>query len=176
MPKVKTVHRTVLKRADPYSSLMRYRCEFKNNHFTEMWCGFRGGLVFKAHRLLYHSTSGSRVMKKKKKKKKKVPLRMKTVPFGATDAIASGSQNRPHNGFIASYTIQQSGATAVGGKRATPLQQSSKRATPDSSLAPPTAIWRSKRAAPCSSLPLRMKTVPLCATDATASWTVLVSG
>ena len=30
-----------------------------------MW--FRGGLVFKAHRLLYHSTLGSRVIKKKKK-------------------------------------------------------------------------------------------------------------
>ena len=29
--------------------------------------GFRGGLVFKAHRLLYHSTLGSRVIKKKKK-------------------------------------------------------------------------------------------------------------
>ena len=28
---------------------------------------FRGGLVFKAHRLLYHSTPGSRVIKKKKK-------------------------------------------------------------------------------------------------------------
>jgi len=31
---------------------------------------FRGGLVFKAHRLLYHSTLSLRVMKKKKKKKK----------------------------------------------------------------------------------------------------------
>jgi len=29
---------------------------------------FRGGLVFKAHRLVYHSTLGSRVIKKKKKK------------------------------------------------------------------------------------------------------------
>ena len=29
---------------------------------------FRGGLVFKAHRLLYHSTLGSRVIKKKKKR------------------------------------------------------------------------------------------------------------
>jgi len=28
---------------------------------------FRGGLVFKAHRLLYHSTLGSRVIQKKKK-------------------------------------------------------------------------------------------------------------
>jgi len=32
---------------------------------------FRGGFVFKAHRLLYHSTLG--LMVKKKKKKKKVP-------------------------------------------------------------------------------------------------------
>ena len=29
---------------------------------------FRGGLVFKAHRLVYHSTLGVRVIKKKKKK------------------------------------------------------------------------------------------------------------
>jgi len=29
---------------------------------------FRGGLVFKAHRLLYHSTLGLRVIKKKKKR------------------------------------------------------------------------------------------------------------
>jgi len=28
---------------------------------------FRGGLVFKAHRLVYHSTLGWRVIKKKKK-------------------------------------------------------------------------------------------------------------
>jgi len=34
---------------------------------------FRGGLVFKAHRLVYHSTLGLRVIKKKKKKKKKLP-------------------------------------------------------------------------------------------------------
>ena len=31
------------------------------------WKRFRGGLVFEAHRLLYHSTLGFRVMKKKKK-------------------------------------------------------------------------------------------------------------
>jgi len=30
---------------------------------------FRGGLIFKAHRWLYHSTLGSRVIKKKKKVK-----------------------------------------------------------------------------------------------------------
>ena len=29
---------------------------------------FRGGLVFKAHRLLYHTTLGLRVIKKKEKK------------------------------------------------------------------------------------------------------------
>jgi len=30
---------------------------------------FRGGLVFKAHRLVYHSTLGSRVIKKKREEK-----------------------------------------------------------------------------------------------------------
>ena len=34
---------------------------------------FRGGLVFKAHRLLYHSTLGSREIKKKKKKRRAEP-------------------------------------------------------------------------------------------------------
>ena len=33
----------------------------------------RGGLVFTAHRLVYHSTLGFRVIKKKKKKKKGAP-------------------------------------------------------------------------------------------------------
>jgi len=36
---------------------------------AEMW-RFRGGLVFKAHRLLYHSTLGLNIIKKEKKKKK----------------------------------------------------------------------------------------------------------
>ena len=31
---------------------------------------FRGGLVFKAHRLLYHLTLGLRIMKKKKKERR----------------------------------------------------------------------------------------------------------
>jgi len=34
-----------------------------HNHFTEMCCGYQGGLVFKAHRLLYHSAYGSRTFK-----------------------------------------------------------------------------------------------------------------
>ena len=33
---------------------------------------FRGGLVFKAHRLVYHSTLDLRVIKKKKKKGRQV--------------------------------------------------------------------------------------------------------
>ena len=37
---------------------------FKNNYLAER---FRGGLVFKAHRVLYHATLGSRVLKKKEK-------------------------------------------------------------------------------------------------------------
>ena len=40
--------------------------EFENNYFKEVqW--FRGGIVFKAHRRLYHSTLGLRVIKKKKR-------------------------------------------------------------------------------------------------------------
>ena len=35
---------------------------------------FRGGLVFKAHKLLYHSTLGSRVVKKKKRSTSVQPI------------------------------------------------------------------------------------------------------
>ena len=42
----------------------RYSFQFKNNCRNVK--RFRGGLVFKAHRLLYHSTLGVRVIKKKK--------------------------------------------------------------------------------------------------------------
>jgi len=41
---------------------------------------FRGGLVFKAHRLLYHSTLGLRVTKKKKKRS------TRTIPGAASVA------------------------------------------------------------------------------------------
>ena len=36
--------------------------------FEEVQKRFRGGLVFKAHRWLYHSTLGSRVIKKKRRR------------------------------------------------------------------------------------------------------------
>jgi len=40
---------------------------------------FRGGLVFKAHRLLYHSTLGLRVIKKtKQQQRSKITLTQKT--------------------------------------------------------------------------------------------------
>jgi len=48
---------------------------------------FKGGLVFKAHRLLYHSTLSWRVIKKKKKKTGVAPLRIRqeeTLPPGTT--------------------------------------------------------------------------------------------
>ena len=39
----------------------------ENKYFTEMCKRFRGGLILKAHRLVYHSTLGLRVIKKKQK-------------------------------------------------------------------------------------------------------------
>ena len=47
---------------------------------------FRGGLVFKAHRRLYHSTLGLRVIKKKKKMTWR-----KTFPKRACLALLSSS-------------------------------------------------------------------------------------
>ena len=48
---------------------------------------FRGGLVFKAHRLLYHSTLGLRVIKKKKNGMHDAvwKVRSDTVGFGFWD-------------------------------------------------------------------------------------------
>ena len=45
----------------------RYSSQIKNDYFTEMWSGSKGGSYFKAHRLVYHSTLGWRVIKNKKK-------------------------------------------------------------------------------------------------------------
>jgi len=65
---------------------------------------FLGGLVFKAHRLVYHSTLGLRVIKKKKKKKgwvcryrrKEVVCRVRSPPdvplTPATNIRLSGSE------------------------------------------------------------------------------------
>jgi len=43
---------------------------------------FRGGLVFKAHRLLYHSTLGSTVIKKKKNTPARVILLARSSAAG----------------------------------------------------------------------------------------------
>ena len=42
------------------------RVEARSLQALQFHLRFRGGLVFKAHRLLYHSPLGSRVMKKKR--------------------------------------------------------------------------------------------------------------
>jgi len=42
---------------------------------------FRGGLVFKAHRIVYHSTLGWRVIKKKKKKLQPFSAQKGCKPF-----------------------------------------------------------------------------------------------
>ena len=59
---------------------------------------FRGGLVFKAHGLLYHSTLGLRVIKKKKKKKKK-------QKNGCASGFGSSTPRRP---LISSFGFQVS--------------------------------------------------------------------
>ena len=45
---------------------------------------FRGGLVFKAHRLVYHSTLDLRVIKKKKKVRGRAVFRDAAPPFFPT--------------------------------------------------------------------------------------------
>ena len=59
---------------------------------------FRGGLVFKAHRLLYHSTLGSRVIKKRKDlvvedERGEVPSRVSHLPLAAPLAVGGQVPN-----------------------------------------------------------------------------------
>ena len=56
---------------------------------------FRGGLVFKAHRLLYHSTLGSRVMKKKKKKTHQTRASDEDCEAGAARHLARLVSHQP---------------------------------------------------------------------------------
>jgi len=73
---------------------------------------FRGGLVFKAHRLLYHSTLGLRVIKKKKK----VPRRTTDcfqcvfgVPGAVDRATCVHSKSRGMDGLVLSRHIPEFG-------------------------------------------------------------------
>ena len=51
----------------------------------------RGGLVFKAHRLVYHSTLGWRVIKKKKKAVRGTTEASKLFPFRPAAAVRTGA-------------------------------------------------------------------------------------
>ena len=51
----------------PSSGISPVRGSCKIKCLAEMWSSPQGGLSFKAHRLLYHSTLGSRVIEKKTK-------------------------------------------------------------------------------------------------------------
>jgi len=53
---------------------------------------FRGGLVFKAHRRLYHSTLGSRVIKKKKRRSLGHALVVEGVQLNYFIETCSGSE------------------------------------------------------------------------------------
>jgi len=59
---------------------------------------FRGGLVFKAHRLLHHSTLGLRVIKKKKNPKL-------ARPTGNSSPATTHSVNRLYRKFYLVQTI-----------------------------------------------------------------------
>jgi hypothetical protein len=58
----------------------------------------RGGLVFKTHRLLYHSTLGSKVMKKKKKKV--AAKRGLCCPGESSHATGLGSSETESGGIL----------------------------------------------------------------------------
>jgi len=68
---------------------------------------FRGGLLFKAHRLVHNSTPGSRVMKKKKKKKRRFDpsVRGAKAASGSPLVEATRSTNGKPN-MLADQTVQ----------------------------------------------------------------------
>ena len=69
---------------------------------------FRGGLVFKAHRLWYHSTLGSRVMKKKKR----MPSNSLGDPLpGCARTLSPKPQNRGLRGIKKKRESNVRGAT-----------------------------------------------------------------
>jgi len=59
---------------------------------------FRGGLVFKAHRLLYHSTLGLRVIKKKKSRRKLVARRGPETSFAVHSPFLTGADRMDAQG------------------------------------------------------------------------------
>ena len=67
------------------------------------WDWFRGGLVFKAHRWLYHSTLGSRVIKKRRRDCKQCRGALsETVPLALGDFPNSGLEQKiPKVDFVA---------------------------------------------------------------------------
>jgi len=64
---------------------------------------FRGGLVFKAHRLVYYSTQGSRVMKKRER----VDEMTQTLPFD-TRCLLREAQNEACRGEEGPHVPQSS--------------------------------------------------------------------
>ena len=70
------------------TSLVARRTSHNLNDSPENVQRFRGGLVFKAHGLLYHSTLSLRVIKKKKKKKKiRQPRSSSRTPCSRVPAV-----------------------------------------------------------------------------------------
>jgi len=72
----------------------------KNNYFAEMK-RFRGGLVFKAHRLLYHSTLGLRIIKKKRLMFADLVVPRRGKPHDELRGASSASGGRPAVNFTA---------------------------------------------------------------------------
>ena len=56
----------------------------------------RGGLVLKAHRLLYHSTLGLRVIKKKKRRGWDLEVGVDRKPLGDEDQLRGGLVFKAH--------------------------------------------------------------------------------
>ena len=76
---------------------------------------FRGGLVFKAHRLLYHSTLGLRVIKKTKKKTEATDERggnnLNGLKFVRTENGSSKSQNLALTGLFVPSSLDRGRAS-----------------------------------------------------------------
>ena len=79
---------------------IRYSSRFKNNFLTKNVERFRGGLVFKAHRLVYHFTLGWRVIQKKGLVHPRHISGLRTMWCAASSEMTLIRESRPGSGLV----------------------------------------------------------------------------
>ena len=91
----------------PQSTLPAFRegAQFKDNYFAKNVKRFRGGLVCKAHRRLYHSSLGLRIIKKKERSRPPHQGPPGTPPVGVWNLVEPDLIKSTHIGYTCSCTL-----------------------------------------------------------------------